>query len=192
MNIEDILLSNIEYNKTAEESDKRPEKILRFFRLFGVKNKTEEEPTSEELTIKPTISDDISNYNNIYTDNESKWKAISINDILNSISINGTKKYSSITELKNDTDNIINQINEIIQSQFISDNEFNNPNSDFNKVLSNYKNGDSDNIYIASSDFINDLKPSQKTYIPKDYYIYSEIDKDNILNKFNQINNEEI
>ena len=41
MNIEDILLSNIEYNKTAEESDKRPEKILRFFRLFAVKNNTD-------------------------------------------------------------------------------------------------------------------------------------------------------
>lgn len=177
MNIEDILLSNIEYNKTAEESDKRPEKILRFFRLFAVKN-------------KKTISDKISDYDNIYTDDENKWKAISINDILNSISINSSKQYSSITELKNDADNIINQINEIIQSQFISDDEINDSESDFNKALSNYKNGD--NIYIASSDFINDLKASQKIYIPKDYYIYSEIDKDNILNKFNQINNEEI
>lgn len=182
MNIEDILLSNIEYNKTAEEPDKRPEKILRFFRLFAVKNNTDNNIVE--------ISDKISDYDNIYTDDENKWKAISINDILNSISINGSKQYSSITELKNDTDNIINQINEIIQSQFISDDEINDPESDFNKALSNYKNGD--NIYIASSDFIKDLKTSQKIYIPKDYYIYSEIDKDNILNKFDQINNEEI
>lgn len=197
MTIEDLLIKNIEFNKTAEESDKRPEKILRFFRLSAVKNNIEN-------------SDLIYKYNNIYE--------IPINilkNVLKSLNIDGEKQYTSIDELKDDTKNMETLLNYIIAKQYIPNNVFENPNSDFNVKLNKYKNykktgdkdsdgdngetgiGTADNLYIISTDIINELLPLSineinKTIIniPKDYYIYSEIDKNNILNKFNQINNE--
>lgn len=193
MTIEDLLIKNIEFNKTAEESDKRPEKILRFFRLSAVKNNVEN-------------SDLIYKYNNIYE--------IPINilkNVLKSLNIDGQKQYTSIDELKDDTKNMETLLNYIIAKQCIPNDVFENTNSDFNVKLNKYKNykktgdkdpdgdetGTADNLYIISTDIINELlhlsiNEINKTIIniPKDYYIYSEIDKNNILNKFNQINNE--
>lgn len=192
MNIEDILIDNIEYNKTAEETDKKPERILRFFRVYGKKidkNKfvlkgQKQNQSNIDNGNQNIISDSLSNYKNIC-----KIDAKYINDILNSVYIDSSKKYSSITDLKNDADEIINKINNIINKQFITEYK----NEELNQKINAYLNGDlNENIYILSNDIFDDIESNKIIYIPKEYYIYSEIDKDNILNKFNQINNEEI
>ena len=174
MTFEDILLRNFEYNKTVDENHKRPEKILKFFRLSAVKDRSEN-------------SDFINRYDNIYV-----IPVKTLQEILQSISVNGSRIYNSVDELKYETDRMEDILNNILSQTFINQNEYIEITSDLNKklMLYNYYNGNStvykDNFYVISEDLIDELQNLNTVYIPKEYIVYSENDKDNIINKFNQ------
>lgn len=203
MNVYDILINNIKDNNKEENINnpnyvKKPEKILRFFKLSGINDSIKNDVVNslsslsyrylnekygvENIQFPMTInSDSVSKYTNIYLINGE-----SIENILKSVSIDGEKTYESIDDLQYDTDNIINKINKLINKSYINENELNNPNSELNTKINEYQN--SNHIYIVPGDIVEDLENGKDIIdIPKYYYIYSEKDTKNIEDKIKNI-----